>query len=212
MLFEESSLLLLVLHAIAGMACVALSTHLFLWLRRYFRGRASHSAVRRFALWTLVAYGLTMVLGLALYPTYRTQVRAAYFDNPSAIQSQAKETAQAQANARARSHESLRFRRGEVAARSESEQQVSVSDIDLVKKVEWGARLSRWFDVKEHWAMVGLLLSLAILGMLATTRTSRDNKPVAGVIVGMALIATLGAWSSAIIGIVCTAARSVGAL
>ena len=70
-LFEEYAALLLTAHAIFALLTVALSTHLVIWLRHGLRGNfGNQRAVVRFAGLSASAYGITMLLGMALYPTY----------------------------------------------------------------------------------------------------------------------------------------------
>ncbi len=211
MLFEDYSLLLLVGHGVAGLCSVALSTHLLFWLRN----RHSHRSRRRFALLSAAAFAVTMLLGLAIYPTYGVRVRAEYLDNPSAIRRAAEGQANAERGARARNQESLRFRRGD---RSTSEV-VSPGDTErneiaarAEKRVARGAKLVRWFDVKEHWSALGMILAGALALMLWVSPPSKDSSRTRTGILGLALGATIIAWFAATVGIVLTAARSVAGL
>jgi len=77
---------LLVLHTALGVAAVAASTHLCVWLSKYLRGQhGRRRAVRRFAAIALVLQALAFVAGNLAYPTYKTHVRAEYLDDADAV-------------------------------------------------------------------------------------------------------------------------------
>ncbi len=211
MLFEDYSLLLLVGHAVAGLCTVALSTHLLFWLR----GRRSHRSSRRFALLSAAAFVVTMVLGMALYPTYRVRVRAEYLDNPSAIRRATEQQANAERLARARNQESLRFRRGATSTSVVPPLRDSERDVIATRaeqRATQAAKLARWFDVKEHWSALGLLLAGALTLMLWVSPPSKNSSRMRSGTLALALGATLIAWFAATVGIILTAARSVAGL
>ncbi len=213
MLFENYSVLLLVGHAASALACVALTTHLFLWLRRWSRGAKNHGSVRRFALWAFAAYGTTMLLGMALYPTYKVRVRAEYLDNPSAISRAAEEQANAARLAEARNRESRRFRSG-AAGTPESLPALSPEDREAIaiaadRSTTRGAKLVRWFDVKEHWSALGIILAGSLALLLWVAPSEKPQRPVTRIILALALASSLITWFAATIGIIVTAARSV---
>src|SRR5262249_28362616 len=72
---------LLIVHLMAATVLVASATHQLIWCRGYLRHRFERARRERwFATVATVACGITFVLGLILYPTYRVRVRAGYFD------------------------------------------------------------------------------------------------------------------------------------
>lgn len=218
-LFEDYSLLLLVAHAAGALSCVALTTHLLLWLRPWRKDAGNHYSVRRFALLALGAYGFTMLMGMALYPTYRVRVRAEYLENPSAISRLTEEQATAARLAEARNLESRRFRRGlgsapASASRLSDPAPLSEDERDEIAeraedRITRGAKLVRWFDVKEHWSALGLMLAAALALLLWVTPSGAPHRGIARTTMGLALASAGIAWFAAIVGIVITAARSV---
>lgn len=216
LLLEEHTTLLLVVHAIAAMGTVALSTHLVMWMRPMARGTMRRFvACRRFALLLVCAYGLTMLIGLLLYPTYKVRVRGEYLENPSAITRAGEASAEARILARQRNDESRRFRRGEAgladrgargAAREGGHRQVTEDNAGA------GARIARWFDVKEHWSSLGFILSAALAFAFFISDGSKASLVVAKPLWAMAIVCCASAWAAAIIGLVTAAMRSVAAL
>ncbi len=211
-LFEDYSALLLIAHAGGALLCVALTTHLFVWLRK----RRGHRSRRRFALWAAGSYLLTMALGMALYPTYKVRVRAEFLENPSAISRATEDEAEAGSLAKARNTESRLFRLGQAAAitppaEPTPEEREAVA-ARAEKRIERGAKLSRWFDVKEHWSVLGMLLSAGLVLILWPRGSEKPRDEVHRSAVALALLATIFAWLAAIIGVVVTAARSVAPL
>ena len=70
---------LLVLHTALGVAAVAASTHLCVWLAKYLRGaHGRRRAVRNFAAIALALHASAFLVGNLAYPTYKTRVRAEY--------------------------------------------------------------------------------------------------------------------------------------
>ncbi len=213
MLFEDYSSLLLIGHAAGALLCVALTTHLVVWLRRWSRGVPNHGSVRRFAIWAACAYGVTMALGMALYPTYKVRVRAEYLENPSAI-SRATEAQAASARLTfARNLESRRFRLGK-ANTVQSPEPFTEAERDAIaavaeRRITRGAKLVRWFDVKEHWSALGLMLAGSLALLLWVKSSEKPQRSIARTTLVLALGSASIAWISAIIGIVITAARSV---
>ncbi len=204
---------LLVAHVVFSLATVGLSTHLLLWLRPFLKGKfAGIESCKRFALLAASAYGITMLIGLALYPTYRVRVRAEYLDNPSAITRAAEQRAETRLLAERRNAESKAYRRGETPqlqpASVDSEHVARLAD-EQVKK---GVRISRWFDVKEHWSTLGLLLAWALVLILFRWAPSSERKSIVYLVFGLAGGSAFISWSAAIIGILTSAAHSVAAL
>lgn len=214
MLFEEHSQWLLILHAVLALASVAISTHLVFWLRPYFRGvYGNERAVRRFAALSAAAYFATMIVGLALYPTYRVRVRAEFLDNPSAITRAVEAKARAEASAHRHNEESRVYRSGE-APRENSLTARSAEDIaiEAEESVARGVHLSRWFDVKEHWSAMGLLMSIALLFILSNWKPDKSREGIRFVVLALALAVALSTWAAALIGLLTASARSVGSL
>jgi len=73
-------------------------------------------------------------------------------------------------------------------------------------------RVARWFDVKEHWASVGLMLSIACAAILRFWDPVRDGGDVAPFVFGLAVGAAATAWFAAIVGLVTASYRAVGSL
>ncbi|MCP4444040.1 MAG: hypothetical protein GY811_01680 [Myxococcales bacterium] len=216
MLFEDYSALLLVGHAVGALLCVALSTHLLVWLRRWSRGTVRHGSIRRFAVWSAVAYATTMLLGMALYPTYKVRVRAEYLENPTAISRATEENAEAARRAMARNQESRRFRSGISGSAKplpplDVDQRQTI-EIRADRKITRAAKLMRWFDVKEHWSALGLILAGALLLLLWVAPSEKPQRGIARSTLALALASAAIAWSAAIIGVLVTAARSVAGI
>jgi hypothetical protein len=208
--FEQHARLLLVLHALCALAVVALSTHLVVWMHRFFvRGKGSRRSVVRFALLSTSFFGLAMLLGLAIYPTYKVRVRTQYLENPSAIRRSLELDNQVRQTARERDLESLRYRTGEVG-RAETQAR---DDDALARHIESSLsanrKAARWFDVKEHWAALGLLLSAATLLILLTVRRAADVEGLLSTLFLLAIGAMSTAWFAAVVGILTAARRSV---
>jgi hypothetical protein len=186
-LTESAARWLLVLHTAFGVAAVAASTHLVVWLRRVLRGQAGRMrAVRRFALISLALHGAAFIAGSAMYPTYKVEVRVAYLENASAVASSA--TAHANDVAHAT---------GEPA---------NPATAELVHRA---AQAARWFDVKENWVAVGLFVSAALALFLALWDPSRDGRALAPIAMGLALIVSATLWLAAIIGVVTVSWKAV---
>lgn len=212
-LLEDYSALLLVGHAAGALLCVGLTTHLVFWLRRWSRGVPNHGSVRRFALWAASAYAFTMLLGMALYPTYKVRVRGEYLENPSAISRATEEQAESARLSEARNLESRLFRLGKAntmqtpAPFTASEREAIAAEAE--RRTIRGAKLVRWFDVKEHWSALGLILAGALVLMLWVKPSEQPQRGTVRTALVLALGSAAIAWIAAIIGIVITAARSV---
>jgi len=179
--FEENARLLLVAHAVLGAALVAASTHLVVWMRGYLRGKYTRRpAVRRFSIISVVLFGLAFTAGNMAYPTYKVRVRAAYLENPSAVEAD------------------LRERTGRPG--------------DMDTALDTTAKIARWFDVKEHWAAVGLMLAIACALVLRFWDPVRDGAAIAPMVFGLALGAAAIAWLAAIVGLVTSSYRAIGPL
>ncbi len=78
--FEGAARLLVVLHALASIVLIGASTHHALIAIGYLRGSYKVRLGRIYAATIAVTYGVTFVLGLLAYPTFRYHVRALYLD------------------------------------------------------------------------------------------------------------------------------------
>ncbi len=78
--FDGAARLLVVLHAMAAIVLVGASTHHALIAVGYLRGRYKVRLARIYAATVAVAYGITFVLGLLAYPSFRYHVRGLYLD------------------------------------------------------------------------------------------------------------------------------------
>ena len=191
MLTESAARWLLVLHTILGGAAVGAATHLVIWLRRYARSQKTARAGLRFAWVTLALQLAAFGAGNAMYPTYKVEVRAAYLENARELMA-ASESASA-ASAR-------------IMTREGGEPRQASATIDLVRR---GAQAARWFDVKEHWIALGILVSAALVLLLSYWPSGREAAAVLPVVTGLAAIGAGTLWLAAIIGILTTAWRAV---
>jgi hypothetical protein len=183
---EDQARLLLIAHTVVAVAAIAASTHLVVWMRGYRRGEFSrHRAVRRFALISLALSAATFTLGHFAYPTYRTRVRAEYLDSPAVIA----------ADLSARLSERSRLEPGPAVDRGAA----------LRDRTLGAAKISRWFDVKEHWAGMAVAMNGFLALVLAFWHPRSDGDGVVPVVFGFALTAAAAMWAAGIIGL-CTAA------
>lgn len=192
MLTENAARWLLVLHTALGVAAVGAATHLVVWLRRYLRGSfVKRRAVQRFAVYSLVLHAAAMIAGNVMYPTYKVEVRTAYFENAGAIV--------AEHTARARELERIAVREGAAVP-------VATPTAELVQSA---GKAARWFDVKEHWIALGLFASLGLVLALAFWDPARDGRALAPVVLGLAVVIAGTVWLGAIIGVLTSAWRAV---
>lgn len=77
---DDYARVLVVLHAAAAIVLIGATTHHFLIVLRYLRGRYPLRLGRIYAATLAVSYAITFVLGCLAYPTFRYHVRALYFD------------------------------------------------------------------------------------------------------------------------------------
>ena len=184
MLSDSAARALLVLHTLVGMAAVAVTTHLVIWLRRYVRGAAGRRPVVRFAVIGCALQGIALLAGTAMYPSYRVEVRLAYLENSREV---------------ARELEA----RAKVAPLSQLEAPATAA------MVERAAHAVRWFEIKEHWVAIGCVCAAAVLLVLAFWRPDRDGTVIAPFVVGLAVISAASTWLAAIIGVLTAAWRAV---
>ncbi|HUS63588.1 MAG TPA: hypothetical protein VMZ28_03555 [Kofleriaceae bacterium] len=75
------------------------------------------------------------------------------------------------------------------------------------------AKVARWFDVKEHWVAMGLVLALACAFILRVwDPTEPGAAAVAPLVFGLAVGAAATAWLGAIIGLLTSSFRALGPL
>ncbi len=192
MLTESAARWLLVLHTVLGVAAVGAATHLVVYLRRYVRGQSGRRrAVLRFAWLVLVLQVGAFAAGNVMYPTYKVEVRAAYLENPAAV------TAAEQAKQR----ELVRM-----AAREGGDAGEPTPAVQVVKQA---AQAARWFDVKEHWVALGMLVAAALIVVLWVWEPKRDGSVIAPIVTSLAVIIAGTVWLAAIIGVVTASWRAV---
>lgn len=190
MLFlEGQARLWLIVHAVLGASVVAVATHLVVWIRRYPRGEfGRHKAARWFATTALVLYGLQFTVGNVIYPAYKIRVRAEYLDLASA----AREDARVRQEARA-----------VVDRRAGAQGPVVQPPTSL-------AGVGRLFDVKEHWAALGLASALATCLLAWAWDPKRDGGGGASLFLALAVTTAGCAWIAGLIGVFVTSHRSLG--
>ena len=84
------------------------------------------------------------------------------------------------------------------------------ADVDAA--LDRTAKVARWFDVKEHWAAFGFMLSFACWLVLRFWDPVRDGPAIAPVVFGLAVGAAATAWLAAIVGLVTASYRAIGPL
>jgi hypothetical protein len=162
-----------------------------IWLRRYTRGRGSRRSVLRFA-WLVLALQLgAFVLGNVMYPTYKVEVRSAYLESATAVAG----------DQVARDHERAKLAEREHATPSEAP-----ATAGLVRRA---AQAARWFDVKEHWVALGILVSAALLLALAFWDPTRDGAVLSPIVTSLAMIVAGTVWFAGIVGVLTAAWRAV---
>lgn len=229
MLFEDYLGPLLIAHIVFAFCCVGLSTHLCLWLRPLLSNvplqskKFRHRAVHRFAWMSALAWLLTMLSGLALYPSYKVRVRGEFLENPAAIVKNSLLQAEAAKRSRAQNEESRRFRSktpGQLETQNtRSSNQAILSDTERNSALERGKsnsqkaeKIARWFDIKEHWAFLGLILSIT-LALVLTQNSNKKSHSFPGLplwsLWSLSLLLALFSWSITLIGLLTASARSV---
>ncbi len=192
MLTESAARWMLVLHTIVGVAAVGAATHLVVYLRRYLRGQSGRRrTVLRFASLVLALQIGAFAAGNVMYPTYKVQVRAAYLENAPAI------TAAEQAKQR------------ELVHLAEREHTTAAEPTATVKIVKRAAQAARWFDVKEHWIALGMLVAAALLVILWVWQPKRDGSVISPIVLSLAVIVAGTVWLGAIIGVLTASWRAV---
>lgn len=217
MLFgEEHALLLLVLHAILGGALVAASTHLVVWMRHHPRGRFTRQrGVRRLAAISLALFALAFVSGNILYPTYKIRVRGEYLEDGTAVASDYRNRLAARERFRARQAPEAGASREREANPDHPDSATAPTARNRPAEARLPrntAKLARWFDVKEHWVALGLVLSAACAALVFWRPRDEPGRAVAATAFAFALCAAATSWLGAIIGILAAATRSVAPL
>jgi hypothetical protein len=197
---EDTARWLLVLHTAVSVATVGALTHLVIWMRGYRTGdTARHRSVKKFALIALCLYAANFTIGNLMYPTYRTRVRVEYLDSPDEVVDDATRRAESHARSAERNHA--------------DEPDVSAAKRDRAAKAhaDQAMRAARWFDVKEHWVALGLMLTAALTLILFAWRPKDDQG--SAVIAPYTLLMAVGAagavWVAAIIGVLTAAWRAI---
>jgi hypothetical protein len=206
---EEYARWLLVLHTTTAVALVASSTHLVVWMRGYMREKCSrHRSVRKFAYITLAMFVLAFALGNLVYPTYKARVRMEYLENPTAVAADSAARAQVAAQVRERYERAKALREGVPVERVEAIGIApSAPDPSFPRET---AKIARWFDVKEHWVALGLMLSAACALIVTFWDPGKTGAEIAPVVFGLAIGACATTWLGAIIGVLTASYRAVG--
>lgn len=208
MLFaEDNARLLLVLHGVVGAALVAASTHLAVWTWPLVRGAAVRArGVRILAATALGLYLATFALGNVLYPVYKVRVRVEYLDSSEAVR--------ADALARA-------ARRGDASATA------TPAPREKQQRLPRLGSVSHVFDIKEHWATLGVVLAFAAFLLAravcapraqagpatATAAATATTSRLPGqALFAFAVVLAACSWLGALIGLWVTSFRSVGKL
>lgn len=201
MIFAESTARwLLVLHTVTSVATVGALTHLVIYMRAYRRrDTRRHKTVRKFAVISLALFAANFVIGNVVYPTYRTRIRAEYFDVPSAMVDDARR--------RHDEHVAIATRNG---APPPAQSAAEVDAAAHARAIAAGKAV-RWFDVKEHWVAVGLALCAGLALILLVWRPKQDDgsEVIAPLTFLMAIGACASVWIAGIIGILTAAWRGI---
>lgn len=189
---------LLVAHGIVAAAAVAATTHWCVWLWPYVRGRYTKvQATRRFGIIAMSLYLVAAIGGMLLYPTYKARVKLEFLTSSRAVLDDAA--------ARIHAAEEVRARAAGVPPRTLDPADVLSASRDAPDRAE---KVARWFDVKEHWVALGLLLGLGTMAALLAWDPKRDGRgPLPFIILG-ALGTCAVTWLAAIVGLATTATRS----
>lgn len=189
---ESSARLLLVVHAVVGVATVATATHLVIWL-------AKKRDARFFATVGFCCYAAQFLLGNFLYPTYKVRVRAEYFDQPAA----ATERASIAQGTRDLIDEGVAI----TAANADRKAPAPSAKVNASRNL---SSVGRTFDVKEHWAALGLATSLAVCALAWAWRKDPDaDERQRRLLLGLAWCTALCAWAAGLIGLWVTAYQAV---
>ncbi len=205
MLFLESSARpLLICHAILGASLVGVASLLWWRLRAYSRGRFDrHPELRRLGWAGAGLFLLTLLTGQLLQPIYAIRVRGEFLDSGDAIAAEYRIRLEARARFWQRQYGSST---GPAAIAGPADG--SPHAVDRLPRRT--ARLGRWFDVKQHWAALGLIAAAALGLLLARWKPERDPRYAVPVIRLLATGTAAIAWFAAIVGLLVASYRSVG--
>jgi hypothetical protein len=194
----DSARWLLVVHAIVAAAAVAATTHWCVWLWPFIRGTYKRvPATRRFGIIAMSLYLAAAVGGMLIYPTYKARVKLEFLASSRAVLDDA--------SLRIHAAEEVRARAAGVPPQALDPAAVLSASRDAPEHAE---KIARWFDVKEHWVALGLLLGLGTMAALLAWDPRRDGRgPLPFVVLG-ALSTCAVTWLAAIIGLMTTATRS----
>ena len=175
---------LLLLHAVAAGVLVGASTHHLLQCRRYLRGVFPRVDLEKlYVVVAAIAYAITFTIGLCEYPAYKVRVRAEYFDAPAAIEADGVARQQA-----------ARIAGSPIEARTGP------------RDLSWVGRL---FDIKEHWAALGMAAALALLALSRFAHPAEEPR-FAVVYVGLSALVCSAAWMGTLVGLATASYRAVG--
>lgn len=218
MLFaEEYARILLVVHTVVAAAAVAASTHLVVWLRELPRGQIKATRVagtRKLAAIAAALYVVTVIAGNVIYPVYKVRVRLEYLENPGAMASELALRQAAGDRVRARYEAAVgkpQASSDRAQAAADRAQAADAGNDDAAAELAHdGMKIARWFDVKEHWVALGMVLSLAVAVILRAWNPKRDDRAIALLVFLMATGAAAAAWIGGVIGILVASWRAVG--
>ena len=196
--------LLLIVHTALAVGAVAASTHVVVWMRGYRRGDfRRHTGVRRLSLYSALLFLGAFIAGNLMYPTYKVQVRAQYLENGGTVIRERAERDQARAQVRER-YDRARAQRG---AEPLPPPGAPDADADVARDT---ARMARWFDVKEHWLALGLMLALVVAVLARAWDPRVAGAGIAPAVLLIAVGAALTGWLGAIVGVLVSSHRAVG--
>jgi hypothetical protein len=190
---------LMIAHGVLAAAAVAATTHWCVWLWPFRRERyARLRAVKRFGVIAMSLYLVAMSGGLLIYPTYKARVKLEFLTSSTAVLDDAA--------ARMHATELVAARAADREPRTLEPGAILRATRDAPERAE---KVARWFDTKEHWVAVGLMLGLAAMAVLLAWDPRRDGRGPLTLVLCGALGTCAIAWMAAIIGLMTTATRSL---
>jgi hypothetical protein len=179
---EEYARWLLVLHAVVGAALVATTTHLVVWMRGYLRGKTARQRAVR--RFSVIAVVLFAITFVLGNLAYPTY----------------------------KVHVRAGYLEDAAAIEADLANRAPRAPGAIDEALAETNRIVRWFDVKEHWAAIGLVLSIACAVILRAWDPARHGRDIALIAFGLALGAAATAWLAALVGLVTSSYRSIGGL
>jgi hypothetical protein len=173
---------LLVLHAVLGAATVAVSTHLCVWIRAYPRGEFGRHGAAR---WFATA-------ALILYALQFLLGNGLYPTYKVRVRSQ--------------------YFDDPAAVLSDAQERQAAARGGAPVAVHNLSWLGRLFDVKEHWAALGLALASGVCALAWAWDPRRDGPSATLLFVGLSVGVALCAWVGALVGLYVASYRAVGGL